>query len=67
MSTDKGNIDIFGPAYPFMSRLVGLSNTMTKVIINIKKFPFNEKIYEKFVSEFAQRQNPKKAKFLEEI
>jgi hypothetical protein len=53
MTPEKGNIDIFGSAYPFMSRLVGLSNTMTKVIINIKKFPFNEKIYEKFVSEFA--------------
>ena len=53
MTPEKGNIDIFGSAYPFMIRLVGLSNTMTKVIINIKKFPFNEKIYEKFVSEFA--------------
>jgi hypothetical protein len=45
MPAEKGSIDIFGPAYPFMSRLVGLSNTMTKVIINIKKFPFNDKIY----------------------
>jgi hypothetical protein len=53
ISSEKGNIEIFGPAYPFMSRLVGLSNTMTKVIINIKKFPFNENIYQEFVSEFA--------------
>jgi len=28
-----------------MKRLQGLAMTLTKVIVNIKKFPFNEKSY----------------------
>ena len=52
---------------PFMKRLNGLSSTLSKVIINIRKFPFNEKMYQKYVSEFGQRNTQKKMKYLEEI
>lgn len=31
---------------PFLKRLNGLSSTLSKVIINIRKFPFNEKMYQ---------------------
>lgn len=48
-------IDIFSSKYPFMKRLNGLSLTLTKVIINIKKFPFTEKMYRKYVNEFGKR------------
>lgn len=60
-------IDIFSDKYPFMKRLTGLSLTLTKVIVNIKKFPFNEKMYQKYVNEFGKRQLQKKMKYLEEI
>lgn len=57
--------------YPFMARLVGLSATLSKVIVNIKKFPFSEKSYRKYVQEFGamgnQLQSAKKLKYLEEI
>jgi hypothetical protein len=35
--------------YPFMGRLNGLSATLGKVIANIRKFPFSEKMYRKYV------------------
>jgi len=35
--------------YPFMGRLNGLSATLAKVIANIRKFPFSEKMYRKYV------------------
>jgi len=60
-------VDIFSDRYPFMKRLTGLSLTLTKVIVNIKKFPFNEKMYIKYVTEFGKRQLSKKMKYLEEI
>jgi uncharacterized protein Veg len=46
---------------------VGLSSTLSKVIVNIKKFPFHEKMYLKYATEFGQRQTSKKMKYLEEI
>jgi hypothetical protein len=36
-----------------MKRVVGLSATLSKVIINIKKFPFHEKMYKKYSIEFG--------------
>jgi hypothetical protein len=48
-------IDIFSEKFPFMKRLQGLAMTLTKVIVNIKKFPFNEKSYQRFVNEFGKR------------
>lgn len=60
-------IDIFSDQFPFMKRLTGLSSTLSKVIVNIKKFPFNEKMYMKYVTEFGHRQLSKKMKYLEEI
>jgi hypothetical protein len=50
-----------------MKRLQGLSMTLTKVIINIKKFPFSEKMYKKYVGEFGRKNLSKKMKYLEEI
>ena len=48
-------VDIFSDKFPFMKRLQGLAMTLTKVIVNIKKFPFNEKSYQRFVNEFGKR------------
>jgi len=45
--------DVF--SNPFMKRLSGLAMTLTKVIVNIKKFPFNEESYKRFVGEFGKR------------
>jgi len=59
--------DTLTSSEPFMRRLTGLSSTLSKVIVNIRKFPFNEKMYQKYVSEFGQRNTQKKAKYLEEI
>jgi hypothetical protein len=50
-----------------MSRILGLSQTLSKVIVNIKKFPFNEKMYQKYSGEFGRRNTSKKMKYLEEI
>lgn len=50
-----------------MKRILGLSSTLAKVIINIKKFPFHEKMYLKYANEFGLRQTTKKMKYLEEI
>lgn len=47
--------DLFSGKYPFMKRLIGLSATLSKVIVNIKKFPFHEKMYHKYAKEFGQR------------
>ena len=60
-------IDIFSDDYPFMKRVTGLSATLSKVIVNIKKFPFHEKMYIKYANEFGQRNTQKKMKYLEEI
>lgn len=38
-----------------MARLAGLSSTLSKVIVNIKKFPFHEKMYQKYATEFGKR------------
>lgn len=38
-------VDLFSGKYTFMKRLTGLSATLSKVIVNIKKFPFHEKMY----------------------
>lgn len=51
----------------FMKRIQGLSHILSKVIINIKKFPFHEKMYFKYVNEFGKKQTSKKMKYLEEI
>lgn len=51
----SARIEIFSDKYPFMKRLTGLSLTLMKVIVNIKKFPFNEKTYIKYVNEFGKR------------
>jgi len=50
-----------------MKRVLGLSATLSKVIVNIAKFPFHEKLYQKYANEFGQRTNQKKMKYLEEI
>jgi hypothetical protein len=50
---DTGRVDIFSEEYPFMRKVVGLSATLSKVIVNIKKFPFHEKMYEKYATEFG--------------
>jgi len=56
MSSSTGQkIDLFSGKYTFMRRLVGLSSTLSKVIVNIKKFPFHEKMYQKYAKEFGQR------------
>ena len=60
-------IEIFSDKFPFMKRIIGLSSTLSKVIVNIKKFPFHEKMYLKYATEFGQRQTSKKMKYLEEI
>lgn len=60
-------VDLFSGKYAFMKRLIGLSATLSKVIVNIKKFPFHEKMYQKYAKEFGQRQTSKKMKYLEEI
>lgn len=67
-SDPESTVEIFDiNQYPFMSRIVGLSSTLSKVIVNIKKFPFHEKMYLKYVGEFGRRQTSKKMKYLEEI
>jgi len=56
--------------YSFMKRLCGLASTMQKVIVNIKKFPFAEENYLKYINGFAaeaQKYSNKKNKYLEEI
>ncbi len=50
-----------------MKRIQGLSTTLSKVIVNIKKFPFNESTYQKYVNELGKREITKKVKYLEEI
>ena len=50
---DPGRVDIFSDEYPFMRKVVGLSATLSKVIVNIKKFPFHEKMYHKYATEFG--------------
>ena len=51
--SDAGFIDIFSDKYPFMKKVIGLSATLSKVIVNIKKFPFHEKMYHKYTTEFG--------------
>jgi hypothetical protein len=48
-------LDISAESHPFMTRLAGLSSTLSKVIVNIKKFPFHEKMYQKYATEFGKR------------
>ena len=50
-----------------MKRIHGLSQTLAKVIVNIKKFPFTKESYQKYAREFGLRQTTKKMKYLEEI
>jgi len=53
-----------------MKRLFGLAATMQKVIVNIKKFPFTDDNYKKYINGFfqeCQRYSNKKNKYLEEI
>lgn len=55
------NISLFASnQYPFVQRLVGLSSTLAKVNVNVRKYPFNEEAYQKQVKEFANFHNPKK-------
>lgn len=72
MPNDKVDIVTAGEKkYIFMKRLGGLASTMQKVIINIKKFPFTQELYSKYIKSFAAFNNPKfankKNKYLEEI
>ena len=64
---EANSVDVFSDDYPFMNRVLGLSATLSKVIVNIKKFPFHEKMYQKYANEFGQRNTQKKMKYLEEI
>jgi len=64
---EEAVVDPFAENYAFMRRLIGLSATLSKVIINIKKFPFRESMYKKYAHEFGLRQIQKKMKYLEEI
>jgi hypothetical protein len=43
-----------GSKFIFMKRLFGLAATMQKVIVNIKKFPFAEENYKKYINGFFQ-------------
>ena len=54
-------------AYPFLKRLSGLANTLQKVILNIKKYPFNQEMYDKFVKEFAKKADMRKQSMLEQV
>lgn len=67
--SDLGQIDLTKNVdqFPFIPRLKALSSTLSKVIVNVKKFPFNEAQYNKFCQEFAKRDNPKKQTQLELI
>jgi hypothetical protein len=60
-------VNLSSDKYGFMKRLQGLSQTLSKVIVNIKKFPFTQKTYLKYATDFGQRQTVKKMKYLEEI
>lgn len=42
-----------GDKHMFMKRLSGLSQTLQKVIVNIKKYPFTKHQYDKYVRKFA--------------
>lgn len=65
---DFENISLFtSDKYPFIQRLAGLSTTLSKVNVNVRKFPFNEASYMKYVNEFANTQSPKKQTQLEQI
>ena len=50
-----------------MARLIGLASTLTRVIVNISKFPFNEKIYAKYANEFGKKNKQRKPGLLEEV
>ena len=54
-----------------MKRLFGLASTMSKVIMNIKKFPFTEVHFTKFINGFTHealsKNSSRKKKYLEEI
>ena len=67
--SELGQIDFVKNAdkYPFVAKLKSLSTTLTKVSLNVKKFPFNETQYKKFVADFANRDNAKKQTQLELI
>ena len=74
LTSQEGMVDLLSTdsdRYPFMKRLCGLATTMTKVITNIKKYPFTIDNYNKYLKAFAAYDNPKvtskKNKYLEEI
>jgi hypothetical protein len=70
-NADLGDIDLYGEGsaarYPFVTRLQGLSTTLSKVITNVRKFPFTRASYDKYVAEFANRSSLKKQSQLEQI
>ena len=54
-------------AFPFLKRIGGLAKTVEKVLVNIKKFPFTEEHYNKYVKEFAKKSDMKKQSALEQV
>jgi len=73
VTSEAEKIDLYSKGeekYPFMKRLFGLAQTISKVIVNIKKFPFTETHYDKYIKKFAaegQKYSTKKAKYMDEI
>jgi hypothetical protein len=63
-NTELGEIDLYGEGaasrHPFVARLQGLATTLSKVIVNVRKFPFTTASYERYVEEFADRNSMKK-------
>lgn len=46
-------------------RIDGLAETLSKVIVNVEKFPYNKETYEKHVESFGKRKADKKNKNLQ--
>lgn len=64
---DVSREDFSAQKLPFMKRIHGLSETLGKVIVNIKKEPFTKDTYDKYARTFGQRQTTKKMNLLEKI
>jgi len=52
-----------------MRKIQGLASTLSRVIINIRKYPFSEDQYDKYIRNFAsiESHSDKKNKYLDEI
>jgi hypothetical protein len=64
---DVSKDDFSAQKLPFMKRIRGLSETLGKVIVNIRKEPFTKDTYEKYARTFGLRQTTKKMKLMDNI